>query len=130
MKQIPSRLFLLLVVLLIPALSHQPSLKPPFELFPFQDKVFHMVEFGGLAFAMVLNRADLKKRMRVPAMLSFGYFWAALDELHQSFVPGRDCSAGDFVADSIGVTIGVCLFLYLISKRSLQKKAKPSVSIS
>ncbi|PIE51432.1 teicoplanin resistance protein VanZ [Candidatus Fermentibacteria bacterium] len=129
MKQIPCRLFLLLVVLLIPALSHQPSLKPPFELFPFQDKIFHMAEFGGLAFAMVLNREDLKKRMRVPAMLSFGFFWGALDELHQSFVPGRDCSAGDFAADSIGLIIGVFLFLHLAERIELRRQAKSSDSI-
>ena len=35
-----------------------------------------------------------------------GAVFAASDEWHQSFVPGRDPSAGDFVADLMGIVAG------------------------
>jgi VanZ family protein len=117
MERIPARLFLLFVALLIPVLSHQPALKPPFQLFPHQDKVFHMVEFGGLALAMVMNR-DLFRRYRNRlGMIIAGLTWAALDELHQSFVPGRDCSIADLLADGAGLIAGVILFSALFPVR-------------
>lgn len=117
MERIPARLFLMFVALLIPVLSHQPALKPPFQLFPHQDKVFHMVEFGGLALAMVMNR-DLFRRFRNRlGMVLFGFCWAVLDEFHQSFVPGRDCSMADLLADWAGVLAGVMLFSALFPSR-------------
>ncbi len=114
MDRIPARLFLLLVAFLIAALSHQPSLKPPFELFPHQDKVFHMCQFGGLALALVLNVDLFGKNRTRRKMLAAGLFWAATDELHQHFVPGRFCSLGDFAADALGLVLGILLFSALI----------------
>lgn len=35
--------------------------------------------------------------------LTFGVLYGASDELHQYFVPGRDCSLYDFLADALGV---------------------------
>jgi VanZ family protein len=117
MEKVPSRLFLLLVALLIPVLSHQPSLKPPFELFPFQDKVFHFVEFGGLALALVLNKDLFRKLKRRTGMICFGILWAAADEAHQYFVPGRDCSFQDFLADGAGLVAGILLFSALFAAK-------------
>lgn len=117
MEKIPARLFLLFVALLVPVLSHQPSLKPPFELFPYQDKLFHMVEFGGLALAMVLNR-DLFRRIGGPwGMAVSGLLWAVLDEVHQSYVPGRDSSLQDLAADAVGLAAGILLFRVLLAGR-------------
>jgi len=117
MNRIPSRLFLLLVTLLIPVLSHQPSLKPPFELFPHQDKVFHLIEFGGLALAMVINRDLFSKVGSMWGMAASGLLWASLDEFHQSFVPGRDCSLQDLAADAVGLSLGLLLFSALLAGR-------------
>lgn len=117
MDRIPSRLLLLLVMLLVPVLSHQPSLKPPFELFPHQDKVFHLIEFGGLALAMVLNRDLFSKAGDLRGMAVLGLIWAVLDEVHQSFVPGRDCSLQDLAADAVGLAAGILLFSTLLAGR-------------
>lgn len=117
MDRIPARLFLLLVALLIVALSHQPSLKPPFELFPHQDKVFHMCQFGGLALALVLNTDLFGKKGVKKKILAAGLFWAAADEIHQHFVPGRFCSLADFAADALGLVLGIILFSALVSRR-------------
>ena len=43
-------------------------------------------------------------------LLLMGVGYGALDEWHQSLVPGRDVSVGDWVADSAGVILGLLLF--------------------
>ena len=110
------RIFLVCVALLVVYLSHQPSLKPPLELFPHQDKLFHMIEFGGLGLALVVNADLFGKKSKKFRMIYAGVAWALLDELHQSFVPGRDCSLQDVFADAAGLLIGVLLFSYMCTK--------------
>jgi VanZ family protein len=131
MDRIPPRMFLLLVSLLIVVLSHQPSLKPPVQWFPHQDKVFHLIEFGGLGFALVLNRdvfGNLRGRQRSFRMGLSGILWAVLDEYHQSFVPGRDCSIQDMMADVAGLFLGIWLFsLLLVKSTTSLDRAKESI---
>ncbi len=110
------RIFLVCVALLVVYLSHQPSLKPPLELFPHQDKLFHMIEFGGLGLALVVNADLFGKKSKKFRMIYAGIAWALLDELHQSFVPGRDSSLQDVFADAAGLLIGVLLFSYMCTK--------------
>ncbi len=114
---IAKKLFLITVALLIVYLSHQPSLKPPFQLFPHQDKLFHMIEFGGLGLALVVNFVLFPGKYRFLKMISSGILWAVLDEFHQSFVPGRDSSFQDILADTAGLLISIWLFSYLLFRR-------------
>lgn len=92
-------------------LSHQPSIELIPPLFPMQDKVLHAIEFF-LLFASLLLNIDLCRGFHpLPLLFTTGSLWALFDEIHQSYVPGRDCSAGDFVADIVGMVI--CLLIYL-----------------
>jgi len=43
--------------------------------------------------------------------------WAALDELHQLFIPGRDAEVGDWVADTLGGSIGLYVGTRLMTSR-------------
>jgi len=36
--------------------------------------------------------------------------WGLSDEFHQSFVPGRDASGWDLLADAVGFAIASCVF--------------------
>ena len=95
-------------------LSHQPSLDIVPPLFPHQDKVLHAVEFFILGLSLLMNMDIGRGRLGLGTMFSIGAAWAVLDEVHQSFVPGRDCSVGDLVAD----LVGLCLcFLFLSGSR-------------
>jgi len=50
---------------------------------------------------------------RTVIVLVFACLYAASDELHQSFIPGRDASLQDFFADTLGASASVwtlCLF--------------------
>lgn len=76
---------------------------PDLSIFSF-DKIVHGIEFG--LFGMLLYRA-----FRFPAAIRHPFLWtvvagipyAALDEIHQRFVPGRNCDIYDFLMDSIGL---------------------------
>ena len=94
-------------------LSSQPSLKVLPPLFPLQDKVYHLFEFGILAAVLWWNR-DLAGG-RVMLLMAVAALWGGADEIHQSFVPGRDCSVYDFSADCAGA--GVVLAWLAVSRR-------------
>ena len=71
------------------------------------DKAKHFTAFFGLAFLMcyVTNSANFLKRFGTIASVCMLY--AAVDEITQGFVRGRQPDVYDFVADSIGVWIAI-----------------------
>lgn len=111
----PLVLYWLLLLLLtsLPAES-LPSVK-------LSDKIEHFLAFFGLGF--LLNLAFYFEERypiinKYSALFTFiaGVLYAAFDELHQSFIPGRNCDIIDVVADVIGLFIGICiinLFIWL-----------------
>ena len=72
------------------------------------DKVLHAVEYGGLG---LLLSAALRLSGRSPGRaaalgLLLASLYGASDELHQAFVPNRDCSGWDWLADTAGAALG------------------------
>ena len=67
-------------------------------------KLAHLVEFAILGF--LLARA----LRREPAAALLASLYAATDEVHQAFVPGRHASPLDWLIDTVGVVAGVLLF--------------------
>ena len=106
------RVFLLTMLGGIFYLSHQPSLKVIPPLFPHQDKVLHAGMYFLLSISMIVNRDLCRAWSPVPVTFILGFIYAVSDEIHQSFVPGRDCSAGDLLADIVGLSIGLSLYLW------------------
>lgn len=84
-----------------------PTLWPP--LFPHQDKIAHWIEY--MVFGWVALKAFIPVTLKgVFSNLLFSPLYAASDELHQSFVPGRSCSLADWVADSIGILTSLIIY--------------------
>lgn len=68
------------------------------------DKVAHFFVYGLLATLTVrLGRSGRAAWFALLAVSAFG----VTDEFHQSFVPGRSCSAADWVADTLGAALAV-----------------------
>jgi VanZ family protein len=67
------------------------------------DKSKHFVAFFGLGLLLcyVTNSRDLVKRFGTIGLIGMSY--AALDELTQNFVVGRQPDLMDFIADTIGL---------------------------
>jgi VanZ family protein len=106
----------LVYVTLILALSSQPHLKPPLS-FKNSDKLFHALEYLGLGLLLARAlRASL--RMREPGFaaviaLAACVLMGASDEYYQSFVPGRESSVYDVLADSVGGAMAQLLYVWL-----------------
>ncbi|MCX5714097.1 MAG: VanZ family protein [Candidatus Omnitrophica bacterium] len=79
-------------------------------LFKYQDILYHLASYAILT--LLFSRALAKSAIGIkgPVLLilaiAFGLLYGASDELHQLFVPGRSCSAGDLLVDGIGSLLG------------------------
>lgn len=82
----------------------------PIDRVPWRDKGVHFVEYGVLGFlvahAVVRTWPHHPLTRTIPLAMIIGVAWGILDEIHQSFVPGRFAEVADIVADSIGVIAG------------------------
>lgn len=83
------------------------------------DKLLHVVGYAGLGVITLRAFHGGLVRPRLKPTLLAGLFlllWGISDEYHQSFVPGRDASGADVVADVIGFMIA-CVLVYAWSAR-------------
>lgn len=92
------------------ALSSTPSFPDEVSMFAKFDKLIHAIEYAGLSFllARALKQSPQQKisrNFRVLAII-FTILYGISDEFHQSFVPLRDPSMVDLIADSIGAVLG------------------------
>ena len=71
------------------------------------DKVVHFFVYGLLATLAV--RLGRGRRAAWLALLAVSFF-GVTDEWHQSFVPGRSCEFGDWVADTTGAALAIALY--------------------
>jgi VanZ family protein len=74
------------------------------------DKLVHVLLYGVLAW--LVGRAEptlaVVRRRAVLTIVALACF-AALDEWHQGFVPGRAASRADWAADVVGAAAGLTL---------------------
>ncbi len=92
--------------------SSLPGIKIPGPV-GITDKLAHLAEYAVLG--ILLSRAlrqttTLSYSWVICVVVIVSFLYALSDELHQSFVPGRDCSIDDAWADLIGSTLGGFLY--------------------
>ena len=97
----------IVVALSIFMLSSRSKLPlPDSALFPGMDKVLHALAFGCFAFSFSywLGRDMWKSKPAVCVLIVCiaAACYGASDEIHQMFVPGRDASVYDWIADCTG----------------------------
>ena len=93
----------------------------------------HFCEFALLACTFVLHLLVLKKKEKyllfAPIILSALY--AATDELHQLFIPGRSCQLSDVLLDSCGAATGSVFFaIFMVLYSHHKKKRKLAATLS
>ena len=95
----------LALMALIFYLSAQPSVGP--DLPAWTRVVAHFTEYAVLAalWAWALAPAAGSRAIALAAAISLAY--AVSDELHQSFVEGRDSDPLDVLADAAGITVAL-----------------------
>ena len=85
------------------------------------DKIKHFGAFFGLSVLLSLtllfqSKVLLFKKYFIAAALIISSVYGLLDEVHQSFVPGRNSEFLDWVADSLGAAAGAFIVYYLLKK--------------
>ena len=105
-------------ILLFTATSLPAAHVPSFDV---SDKIKHFSAFFGLSVLLSLtllyqSKVQLFKNYFLAGALSISSLYGLLDEVHQSFVPGRNSEFLDWVADSLGAAAGVLIVYYLLKK--------------
>ncbi len=77
---------------------------PGIQLFPWIDKLYHVVEYGPLG--ALWTRAFRRSRPALGISIGIG----GLDELYQRFIPPRITSGWDLLFDGIGAAVGIWLY--------------------
>jgi VanZ family protein len=82
------------------------------------DKVLHFI-FYALFAALLLNAVrDVTERWKaVLVAVAIAAAFAAVDEWHQQFVPGRMMDVRDWVADLGGATLGASTLALILRSR-------------
>jgi VanZ family protein len=99
-------------------LSSQTILPKPKGILGF-DKLQHLLAFAVFTGAVCLWISREKWRIRGPFFMliaaAAGSVYGIVDEVHQYFVPGRDCNVWDWIADTLGSVIGAAVFAGLMN---------------
>ena len=83
---------------------------------PSLDKVFHLMEFILLGFLLSLGyflSLEASPRKKSAWVLTSGILLGGIIEIYQYFLPTRSFEILDLAADSLGILIGLFVFLYL-----------------
>jgi VanZ family protein len=83
--------------------------------FPFADKFLHILLYSGLG--VLYSRAHNFEwgKYTFLATILFTVTYGMSDEFHQYFVPQRNSSIGDLVADGLGGMVGYFIYNILRS---------------
>lgn len=71
-------------------------------------KIAHATEFAILTF-LLLRAFGRPMPLRMVFALALGVLYAASDEIHQAFVPGREPAGLDVLIDAVGAFAGVLI---------------------
>ncbi len=100
---------MLLVMAGIFWLSHQPAVQMDLPNFFLADKLAHAILYGILALSIIFVPSPRRRAHAAGSLAAVAVVVSILygigDEFHQSFVPGRDPSVADLMADGCGAAV-------------------------
>ena len=96
----------------------------PLDEISFNDLIFHFMAYFVFGLSLLVAAYPWQHKRPYPVstlvvLILIGVAFAASDEIHQYFVPGRTCTLADFLADSAGV-----VFSILIGNRFIRNTEK------
>lgn len=75
---------------------------------------FSIYTLVGFLLMALMNTYDMKESKRAVFSLIIGIIYASSDEIHQIFTPGRSAMITDVFIDTMGVLLGIMLFMLVI----------------
>jgi len=105
--------FLVLIAIEIFLVSSIPGKKVEVEAFD-ASTLYHIIVFFLLTFFIMVSVSGKRKVKAKYVFFSIisATFYAALDEVHQIFIPSRTASTSDFVVDTFGILLAIIVYLY------------------
>lgn len=93
-------------------------------------KIAHFLIYALVGFLLMalMSTYSVKENKRILISLGVGILYATSDEIHQAFVPGRSPQITDVVLDSIGVLVGIILFLIIIQIYKIIKIKRENIA--
>jgi len=83
-------------------------------VFPYADKLLHLLEYLGLGAllcrGLAMGGEGLAPWMAALSATVLGTLYGTTDELHQALVPGRSPEPADLLADVLGAALGALLY--------------------
>ena len=109
------------LIFYLSAQSH-PETRLPFVIH-FSDKVLHVAEYavlGALCYRALRGSGyDSWRQQAIPAAILLASLYGVTDEVHQAFVPFRDSSWLDWLADTAGASLGVAAMNRILNLRPM-----------
>ena len=100
-----------LLIFVLSSISKGVYMPSPFGV----DKVVHFVEYGILGFLLARSilgfQSSLSSKLLVSLAVVLVIVYGISDEVHQAFVPGRNASSWDVLADGLGGLMGAVLYV-------------------
>ncbi len=101
------------------------------KLFPHADKLVHFSVYSLLGFLIGSRFAFRERGFEAKTVrrsfdwkgLAVGVAYGVTDEIHQLFVPMREFSYGDMLADALGVYTGLWLSRFLLERKAASRKS-------
>jgi VanZ family protein len=116
------------LIFILSSISRLPETVPSFVGF---DKLAHGIEyylFGCLILRWFLARRSPPIRPQAAWLtLAVGIIYALSDEWHQSFVPGRDATLWDVLADSGGLLLASTTYRQTVQKVPFLRKMETGI---
>ncbi len=100
---------------LIIYVSTMSQVAPPDLGVTWTDKIYHFGEY--FVYALLIFRAfpsvrnSPRKALYYTLLFTFGLAYGGIDERVQYYIPGRDSSVFDWMADAVGYLVGGTLFV-------------------
>lgn len=105
--------------------SHQPVVVIPFGT---PDYVAHALNYGVLSVLLILALARGDWPAMTGSLMASGVVLTVLlgigDEFHQSFIPGREATVQDIMADAVGACAGASVVAVVVALR--RQAVRPS----
>jgi VanZ family protein len=105
------------VIFFLSAQSHPEDQLPSFLLRDINDKVLHVVEYGILSLLCYRTfrwaAGPAVARQAVVLAIVTASVYGLTDEVHQAFVPLRESSWKDWLADSTGAVMGAMSWRFI-----------------
>ncbi len=79
------------------------------------DKIVHFSVYAVLGHLVARALAAPRSRATLLAAVAGMCVFGMLDEVHQAWIPGRDASIADWMADLLGATVGLLVSHHLLS---------------